>query len=282
MTKPETEQYYEHWKIPLLESYIEKIEEAFGNALSEIPIERDFINVLIRAYPQCILVLREVLCLLKNGYPDGALARARRIFESMIIAQYLNTHKKDSDFPKVIERYFDDQTIRAYDGRKKYYHSMKQADKADSCNKSINKIVRKHAQRGKFNEKKKEILTNNYWWAKNSAMSFSKLSECLDDEYAKILYTRACYSVHAGAMGDASLLGRPITEELRLYSGPTFRGPSIPLQLAVSSFANITNTVFDNLGIESPVSMEEFIALLHVYFQNSAEDMKDEQHNLVD
>lgn len=128
MTKPETEQYYEHWKIPLLESYIEKIEEAFGNALSEIPIERDFINVLIRAYPQCILVLREVLCLLKNGYPDGALARARRIFESMIIAQYLNMHKEDSDFPNVIDRYFDDQTIRAYDGRKRYYYSMKQAE----------------------------------------------------------------------------------------------------------------------------------------------------------
>lgn len=272
MTNQEIEQYCEFWKIPLLESYIEKLEEAFGNELAEIVIERNFINVLIRSYPQCILVLKEVLCLLKNGYPDGALARARRIYENMIIAQYLNTHKADSDFSMVIDRYFDDQNIRAYDGRKKYYRSMKQDGKADSCNKAMNKIIKKHAPHGKFKDKKKEILSNNYWWARNSAMSFYKLSDCLDDEYAKILYIRACYSVHAGAMGDASLLGRPKTEECRLYSGATYNGASIPLQLAVSSFANITETVFGNLGVESPVSTEEFIALLHVYFQNVAED----------
>lgn len=277
MTHHEIEQYLEYWQIPLLESYIEKLEEAFGNKISEITVERDFINVLMRSYPQCILVLKEVLCLIKNGYPDGALARARRIYENMIIAQYLNMHKNDADFSKVIERYFDDQNIRAYDGRKKYYRSMKQAGKADSCNRAINKIIRKYASGEKFHEKKKEILSNNYWWAKNSAMSFSRLSECLDDEYAQVLYVRACYSVHAGAMGDASLLGRPKTEEYRLYSGATYNGASTPLQLAVSSFANITETVFDNLGTESPVSTKEFIALLHTYFQNAADEMKAQQ-----
>lgn len=277
MTNQEKEQYFEYWKIPLLESYIEKLEEAFGNELSEIVVERNIINVLLRAYPQCILVLKEVLCLLKNGYPDGALARARRIYENMIIAQYLNIHKTDADFPKVIDRYFDDQNIRAYDGRKKYFRSMKQDNKADSCNKAINKIVKKYAPRGKFDEKKKEILSNNYWWVKNSAMSFSKLSGCLDDDHAKILYLRACYSVHAGAMGDAALLGRPKAKEHRLYSGPTFNGASVPLQLAVSSFANITDIVFENLGAESPVSTKDFIDLLCVYFRNSAEEMKEQQ-----
>ena len=79
-------QYLEYWKIPLLESYIENLEEAFGHRLSEIVIEKNFINVLMRSYPHCILVLKEVLCLIKNGYPDGALARAHRIYENMIIA----------------------------------------------------------------------------------------------------------------------------------------------------------------------------------------------------
>lgn len=109
-------------------------------------------------------------------------------------------------------------------------------------------------------------------------MSFSKLSECFADEYAKTLYIRACHSVHAGAMGDAALLGRPKTQEYRLYSGTTFNGASIPLQLAVSSFANITDTVFENLGVESPVSTEDFITLLYVYFQNSAKEMKEQQY----
>ena len=36
MTHHEIEQYLEYWQIPLLESYIEKLEEAFGNKISEI------------------------------------------------------------------------------------------------------------------------------------------------------------------------------------------------------------------------------------------------------
>ena len=177
MSAEEFELYLKYWKIPLLESYIEMLEEAFENELTEIVVEQNLINVLVRSYPHCILVLKEVICLIKNGYPDGALARARRIYENMIIAQYLNIHKKDADFCKVIERYFDDQNIRAYDGRKKYYHSMKQPEKANSCNKSINRIVKKYTKNGQFSEKKKEILSNNYWWVKNKVMSFSKLSD---------------------------------------------------------------------------------------------------------
>lgn len=274
MTDDELELYLEYWKIPLLESYIEKLEEAFGNGISEIYIEQNFLNVLIRSYPHCILVLREVIILIKNGYPDGALARARRIYENMMIAQYLNTHKTDNDFDKVIERYFDDRIIRAYDGRKKFYRSMKQANKADVCNKKINKIIRKYASPNHFNEKKKEIISNNYWWAKNSPMSFSHFSECLDDEYAKCLYLRACYSVHAGALGDVALLGRPALEYLQLYSGGTYNGAAMSMLLSVSSFCNITKVMFENLKTPSPVSNEEFLALLHTYFKNCAEEME--------
>ena len=275
MTTQEYNHYCEYWKIPLLEVYIDKLEDAFGNALSEIVIERNFVNVLVRAYPQCILVLKEVLCLLKHGFPDGALARARRIYENMVIAAYLHCHKGDADFPDVIDRYFDDQHLRAYYGRQRLFLSMKQDSKATDCNKAINRIIGKHTSQGKFQEKKKEILSNNYWWAKNRAMSFSKMSECIDDKYAKTLYLRACHSVHAGAMGDVALLGRPQTKEQCLYSGPTFDGASVPLQLAVWSFDNMTSIVFDALGVSSPVSNEDFSVLLETYFNNSAEEMKE-------
>lgn len=274
MTKEEIQQYCEYWKIPLLESYIEKLEESFGNGISEIYIEHNFLHVLIRSYPHCILVLREVISLIKHGYPDGALARARRIYENMMIAQYLNIHKSDSDFDKVIERYFDDHIIRAYDGRKRFYRSMKQASKADACNKEVNKIIKKYASPKYFNAKKKEILSNNYWWAKNSPMSFSHFSKCLDDEYAKCLYLRACYSVHAGAFGDVALLGRPTSKHLQLYSGGTYNGAAMSMLLAVTSFCNITEVVLENLKIPSPVSNKEFLALLHTYFENCAEEME--------
>ncbi|MBR4283369.1 MAG: hypothetical protein IKT48_01505, partial [Anaerotignum sp.] len=244
----------------------------------KMEIKQNFIDVLVRAYPQCLLVMKEILCLLKNGYPDGALARSRRIYENMIIACYLNIHKADTDFSEVIERYFDDQNIRAYAGRKLYYRSVKQDSKADECNKAINKIIRKYVSGKGFADKRKEILSNNYWWAKNSKMSFAKLSECLDDEHAKVLYVRACYSIHAGAMGDVALLGRTKTEMQHLYSSATYNGASIPLQLAVYSLANITEVVFENLGVQSPVSSEEFLSLLHTYFKNASEEIKGQKN----
>ena len=273
MTENEYQHYLLYWEIPLLESYIEKLEEAFENELSNTFIERSLLNVLIRSYPQCILVLKEVICLVKNGYPDGALARSRRIYENMIIATYLNKHKTDADFQKVIDRYFDDHHIRANYGKRKVYLNANQTDKARECYETINKLVKKHTTSKNINKKRDEIISNNYWWAKNSPMSFGKLSECFDDEYAKLLYLRACYSIHAGAYGDVALLGRPHSDEARLYSGRTYNGAATSMQLAVSSFCNITEIVFENFGVESPISNQEFIKLIQTYIQNGYEEM---------
>ena len=107
-------------------------------------------------------------------------------------------------------------------------------------------------------------------------MTFSQLCKCLDDDYAHLLYTRACYSVHAGAFGDVALLGRPKLDGAHLYSGATHTGAAAPLQLAVSSFANITEVVFENFNVPSPVSNEDFISLLHTYLQNANEEMTEQ------
>lgn len=276
MTRDDIQLCMEYWEIPLLESYIVKLEDAFEKELSKHQIARDYINVLIRSYAHCMLVMKEIVCLVKNGYPDGALARARRIYEDMMIAQYLNSHKADADFPRVIERYFDDQNIRAYDGLRKYYRSMKQEDKEKEYNKKLNKIIKKYCASKNFNKKKEEILTCNYWWATNSAMSFSTLSKCLDDEFAKLLYLRACYSIHAGAMGDVALLGRPYENGTKLYSGATYNGFSTPLQLSVSSICNLSEIVFENFGVPSPIPYRDFISLLQVYFKNATDEAKEQ------
>lgn len=274
MTIEEQQEYLEYWKIPLLETYIEKLEEGFAAEVAKNCIENNFINVLIRSYPHCILVLKEVLCLVANGFPDGALARARRIYENMIIAQYLNLHKHDSDFDKIIERYFDDQNIRAYDGRKKYYDAIKDRQNADAYNKKMNAIIKKYASPQEFKVKKRKILTNNYWWVNNSPMSFATLSKCFEVDEVKVFYLRACYSIHAGALGDVALLGRPLSAELQLHTGRTYNGAAMALLLAVSSFGYLTEIMFENFAVDPPVHGNCFLDLLNIYFNNSAEENK--------
>ena len=99
-----------------------------------------------------------------------------------------------------------------------------------------------------------------------------------DTFWSSLTMTVAPSTIHAGAMGDVALLGRPQTEVQQLNSGATYNGASIPLQLAVSSLGNITEVVFENFEVPSPVSNEDFLSLLHTYFKNSAEEMKEQKN----
>lgn len=276
MTDKEIVECMEYWRISLLEQYINKLEDAFEEEIKKHNIGKNFINILIRSYAHSFLVMKEIICLIKNGFPDGALARARRLYEEMVIALYMQNHKSDCDFDAVVERYFDDQDIRAYSGRIEYFKIFNNNVEIANCDTKICDIVKKHTSSSKkIDAKRREILSNNYWWANNNRMSFRKLSECLNDDYTKLLYLRACYSVHASAMGDIALLGRENPDGAKLYSGATYNGFSVPLLLAVYSLSVMSEIVFENFDIPSPIKNEDFAELIQLYFKHSAEENKE-------
>lgn len=79
-------------------------------------------------------------------------------------------------------------------------------------------------------------------------MTFTKLEEEFDVPFLKLLHKRAHVAVHAGAMADNALLGRPNPNGNIVYTGSTMYGFSIPLLLSMSSFWNITEIVGGKLG----------------------------------
>lgn len=98
--------------------------------------------------------------------------------------------------------------------------------------------------------------------------TFNKLQKRNCDPYGRILYSRACISTHAGAMGDYALLGRFNPNGEKIYTGTTDSGFSLPLILATMSFYNITNMVFGNLEIDFPKEHKKIEELLN-YYQNT-------------
>ena len=98
--------------------------------------------------------------------------------------------------------------------------------------------------------------------------TFNKLQKRYCDPYGRILYSRACISTHAGAMGDYALLGRFNPNGEKIYTGTTDSGFSLPLILATMSFYNITNMVFGNLEIDFPKEHKKIEELLN-YYQNT-------------
>jgi len=47
---------------------------------------------LANIFPKSLLVVQEIICLLKGGYPDGALARWRSLHELSVAAKYIAKH----------------------------------------------------------------------------------------------------------------------------------------------------------------------------------------------
>ena len=60
---------------------------------------------VVRLFSRATLSMCEIYILMNNGYPKGAFALSRQIYESIVLMDYLITHQNDE---AMIERYFDD------------------------------------------------------------------------------------------------------------------------------------------------------------------------------
>lgn len=258
------EESLKFWKIEELSEAVEVLEDAFGEIIEKYKSGLTYNDILIRAYAYAIIVMKEIICLLSNGFPDGALARARRLYEQMVLIDYFESRKIDLDFDKLVERYCDSQNIVAYSNQIALYDFFENKEEQQKAQMKYDKLKGKYAQ---FFKQKKYV--RDYWWIDDEKCNtFNKLQKRYCDPYGRILYSRVCISTHAGAMGDYELLGRFNPNGDRIYTGATNKGFSLPLILATMSFYNITNMVFENLEIDFPKEYKKIEALLN-YYQNT-------------
>lgn len=255
------EESLKFWKIEELSEVVEVLEDAFGDTIEKYKSGLTYNDILIRAYAYAIIVMKEIVCLLSNGFPDGALARARRLYEQMVLIDYFESRKKDLDFDGLVERYCDSQNIAAYSNQIALYDFFENEEEKQKAKKEFDKLKDKYA---KFFKQKNYV--RDYWWLDDEKCdTFNKLQKRYCDPYGRILYSRACISTHAGAMGDYALLGRFNPNGEKIYTGTTDSGFSLPLILATMSFYNITNMVFGNLEIAFPKEHKKIEELLNYY-----------------
>lgn len=270
----------EYWEINRLETDILVLEDIFGSHIGGHKSGVTFDDIQIRAYAHAIIVFKEIICLLRNGFPDGALARARRLYEQLIIYNYLNSQKEKPKFNDLITRYCDSQNINAYINLISLYDFFQDTAKKQEAKQKLSVYKNKYKRYKKHTQNRAYLP--DYWWTGDSRYdSFNKLQNLYNEPFAKIMYKRACISSHAGAMGDFALLGRPDLDD-HIYTGATFYGFSIPLLLATLAFYETTNMVFINLGIEFPEKEHTDLYELIKYYQNTFfEDKlpKDELYN---
>lgn len=236
----------DQWKLPEIESLINELDDVFDKQSTVTKIADDFPFAVVQTTAKAILNMREVIVLLKNGYPDGALSRGRNLFEQAAILTFLKKHSNDNE---IIRRYHDDYEVKRLDNLIKIHQFFLQEDKEriPGVKNRLEELQQEYDKlRTLYGVAEKYF--DQYWWAKpinKKRPTFGRISADGDFGILKILYNRACISTHSSAMGEAALLGRSNQDGSMLFTGPTYQGFEAPIILALGSFGLIISIAFD-------------------------------------
>lgn len=252
LTLDRFEEHKRYWRLEEVNTLIDEIEDVFSEKVHKnIKTANDYRNVLFPIMGKCFITLREIICLVLYGYPDGALSLARNIYEQFIIINYISNHKNESEFAKLVNNYFINYDLERYKAL------AFEARRCIQSEKLYNDYMRKIA--ALKNRVGKELpLGNDYWWS--GKVSFFKLEESVWESekdplairelcYLHVLYKRACASIHANSFGNSVRMGvNP--DYVGVDTSPQSKGHDVALYLSLISFLSISSIAFEEFNLE--------------------------------
>lgn len=104
----------EKWKLDELVCVVDEFEDAICNKVDESSLKffHDYKSLLFFMVGKSLVTMKEILCLVQCGYPEGALSIARNLYEQFVIADFFHNHKADSNFQDYIDDFFADYAIQ--------------------------------------------------------------------------------------------------------------------------------------------------------------------------
>lgn len=180
-------------------------------------------------------VTSEIICLLENGYANGAMARWRTLYEIDVIATILG-EATDT----LAERYLDHEIVDQKKAMELYIQSYKEEGGAPVSKReiaSINKDFRR------VSSKYEKSFTNPYGWAstylENPSPRFSHLEAAAHDARLRFRYKIASYNVHASSSSFKHNLSN-LTGQRGAISGASNAGLAGPGHLTALTLLRVT------------------------------------------
>lgn len=227
---------YDRWKEPLdlLECLIrvsqESGEEHKFKISNKITKQNNYkFEALLKLHRRAIQISKEILVLLKSGYPDGANARWRSLHELAVISFFLLDNTND-----VSKRYLDHEIVSSSKQAESYTSSYKKLGYKPLGKKVFNKIKNREKALCK---KYGNYFKNDYGWIPKSlwpkgsnGVGFSFLENKTKLSHLNPFYKLACDSLHGGSKGLYSLGLMDKYQNKILLVGPSNYGLADPLQ----------------------------------------------------
>jgi hypothetical protein len=201
--------------------------------------DEDFtFNALCSIFPRALLIAQEVLCLLRGGFPDGALARWRSLHELTVTAMFLAKRGEDASKEYLLSFHFSARRaakqLNSYSDRNQIKElSAAELYEIDQRCKEAERILGRNVVSDKDGE----------WPAITmSHRTFADLEREVGMDHWRPYYKWASTHTHAGHRLADRLLGLSESDETQYLVGASNSGFVDPLQMTAISLANITST----------------------------------------
>lgn len=235
-----------HWKagFDLLESHIAACTEAGENINSSYRAEavenNDVLfDLLVRHHARACHISNEILCLLKNGFPDAAHSRWRALHEVNATAMFLNKHGREC-----AERFYFHDVIDSYDGMKEHkkYENRLQAkappiEVLEECKQEYERLIKCYG----------ESFASHYGWAthifpdrKPRTVGFATIEKDVGLDHMRPYYKWASQNIHAGSKGMRNRLALAECNDDILLVGQSNAGMTDPAHATAISLMQIT------------------------------------------
>lgn len=243
---------------------------ALSNDLLKIP--NTFTRIVSESYSKAIITTKEILTLLYHGYPEGAMALSRILYESMVIMRFLYVHR---DNEQLLKRYIDDYYVKVSRDRIKYCnylldYSQSEEEKEEAqrlkieARKEYNKLKEKYSEYLSYN--KQGNYLHDYWWIGDvmKSRNFGAIQNEITLENLKILYVLSCYRAHSGVVGNSVRFGT-ILDETVLSTKGSLDGFQIPLCFSLVCFGILTETMFNAVSVDCSSIIEGIEKLIEPF-----------------
>lgn len=246
------------WSVPLnlLELLIETSINISKNydvrKLEEYENNVNLFDALRRLQGRACLISNEILVLLREGFPDGAYARCRTLYETMIISSFLIDSKYGGN--EVSKRYLDYSVVSDLNEARKIEKYNKTFNGSFSISKEIKKLENTVEQlKSVYGD---DFVKSDYAWAytlkksNKHKVKFSEIEEVIDFKHMKSFYKSASNNIHSGA--SSLYFHRGLDERItdRILTGCSSYGIDEPLEKVVY-FINIITINLLTCKIES-------------------------------
>lgn len=254
------ERNYQRWNagfdaLELLISVCIESGEIFNKKLRpQAAIDNDILfDTLVRLHAKGCLIANEILCLLVNGFPDGAQARWRALHEISVTALFLA--KSDSD---TVNRYLLHEIVESYKGatqHKKYAHRLQAEPPSDE---EIGALKLRYDE---LVERFGKSFTDSYGWVtptikKNRKIHFADIEEAVKLDHWRPYYKWASQNIHANVKTIKTSLGLIEAKEDILLVGQSNSGMVDPAHSMALSLTQLTACLLSTTPtIDNAISM---------------------------